>query len=193
MITIKISIGIVASIIGGLSFIPYFRDIFLNKTKPHMYTWLIWSLLQGTSVFIMLFSGAGIGVLPFVVGTILCGCIFILSFKYGTKNITLFDTICLIGALVALIFYIFLHNPVLSIILVCLIDFIGFIPTFRKSYIEPETETASTYIISAFSSALAIGALFNYSLITILYPATLILTDTTCWLIIILRKRKELI
>jgi hypothetical protein len=77
----------------------------------------------------------------------------------------------------------------LSIILVSVIDFIGFIPTFRKSYVEPKTETASTYIVSAISSILAIGALFNYSLVTMLYPMTLILTDTTCWLIIILRKK----
>jgi uncharacterized protein with PQ loop repeat len=190
MIDIKLLIGIFAGTIGALSFIPYFRDIFLHKTKPHIYTWLIWSLLQGTSVFIMLYGGAGIGVLPFVIGTILCGSIFILSLKYGTKNITLFDTICLIGALVALIFYIFLHNSLLSIILVSIIDFIGFIPTFRKSYVEPKTETASTYIVSAVSSVLAIGALLNYSVITILYPATLILTDTTCWLIIVLRRKK---
>ena len=190
MINIKFLIGIIAGIIGGLSFIPYFRDIFLQKTKPHMYTWLIWSLLQGTSVFIMLYGGAGIGVLPFVVGTVLCGSIFVLSFKYGTKNITLIDTICLIGALVALILYIFLHDPVASIILVALIDFIGFIPTFRKSYFEPKTETSSTYLVSAISSILAIAALLNYSLITMLYPITLILTDTTCWLIIVLRREK---
>ena len=190
MITIKIFIGVVAGVVGIFCFVPYFRDIFLNKTKPHIYTWLIWSLLQGTSVFIMLYGCAGIGVLPFVIGTILCGSIFILSFKYGTKNITLIDTICLIGALIALVFYIFLHNPVLSIILVTLIDFIGFIPTFRKSYVEPKTETASTYLVSAISSILAIFALLNYSLITILYPITLILTDMACWFIIIFRKRK---
>lgn len=190
MITLKIFIGLIAGVVGGLCFVPYFRDIFLHKTKPHIYTWLIWSLLQGTSVFIMLYGGAGIGVLPFVIGTILCGSIFILSFKYGTKNITLFDTICLIGALFALTFYIFLHDPLVSIILVSLIDFIGFVPTFRKSYVEPKTETSSTYLISAISSILAIGALLNYSFITLLYPITLILTDMTCWSIIIFRRRK---
>jgi hypothetical protein len=139
----------------------------------------------------MLHGGAGIGVLPFVIGTILCGSIFILSFKYGTKNITLIDTICLIGALIALVLYLFLHDPVSSIILVALIDFIGFIPTFRKSYIEPNTETASTYLVSAISSVLAIVALLNYSLITMLYPITLILTDMTCWFIIVFRRRNN--
>lgn len=191
MIDIKIFSGIVAGVVGVFCFVPYFRDIFFHKTKPHIYTWLIWSLLQGTSVFIMLYGGAGIGVLPFVIGTILCGSIFVLSFKYGTKNITLIDTICLIGALVALIFYIFLHDPMLSIVLVSVIDFIGFIPTFRKSYIEPKTETAFTYLVSAISSVLAIGALLNYSLITMLYPITLILTDMMCWFIIVLRRRNN--
>ena len=117
-------------------------------------------------------------------------CILACVADTGTKNVTTSDTICLIGALVALSFYILLHNPLLSIILVSIIDLIGFIPTFRKSYTEPQTETASTYIISAFSSLLAVGALLDYSLITMLYPTTLILTDTTCWFIIILRRNK---
>jgi len=190
MITAKIIIGIIASVIGIFCFIPYFRDIFRHKTKPHIYTWLIWSLLQGTSVVIMFYNGAGIGILPFIIGTTLCGSIFLLSFKYGTKNITPFDTVCLIGALVALIFYILLDNPMVSIVLVSLIDFIGFIPTFRKSYIEPNTETASTYLLSAISSVLAIGAFLNYSLIIVLYPLTVVLTDMICWFIIILRRKK---
>ena len=187
--SIKIIIGLIAGIIGGLCFIPYIKDIFLFKTKPHMYTWLIWSLLQITSVIIMLNNGSGIGALPFAVGSLLCGFVFILSFKYGTKNVTLSDTVCLIGALIALFFYIFLKNPVASIILVCVIDLIGFIPTFRKSYVEPKTETSSTYIVSAFSSILAVIALTNYSLITMLYPITLVITDSTCWLIITLRRK----
>lgn len=190
MITLKIITGLIASAIGIFCFVPYFRDIFLHKTKPHIYTWLMWSLLQGTGVFVMYYGGAGMGISPFVIGTILCGSIFILSFKYGTKNITLFDTVCLIGALIALIFYIFLHDPVLSIILVSVIDFVGFIPTFRKSYVEPKTETSSTYLISAISSMLAIAALLNYSLVTMLYPATLILTDMICWFIIVLRRKE---
>lgn len=190
MITIKIFIGTIASVIGTIAVIPYIRDIFLRKTEPHVYTWLIWSLLQGTSAFIMLYGGAGISAsLPFAIWSLLCGYIFILSFKYGTKNITLLDTICLIGALIALVIYVFLHNPLLSIIFVCVIDLIGFIPTLRKSYTEPKTETASTYILSAFSTLLIIIALFNYSLTTILYPITLILTDTLCGSIIILRRK----
>lgn len=190
IINAKIFIGLLAGIIGGLAFVPYIWDIFLRKTKPHIYTWLIWSLLQTTSVLVMIHNGAGTGISPFVVGAILCGCIFLLSFKYGTKNITVFDTICLVGAIIALIFYLYLHNPLISIILVSLIDIIGFIPTFRKSYIEPKTETPSTYIVSAFSSLLAIFALLDYSLITILYPTTLVFTDTMCWLIIISRRKR---
>ena len=186
--TIKILAGIIGTILSVACFYPYFRDIFNHKTQPHIYTWLVWSLLQGTSVIIMIRGGAGIGVWPFVVGSLLCGCVFLLSIKYGTKNITAFDTVCLIGALLAMLVYVFLHDPLLSIILVVGIDFIGFLPTLRKSYIEPKTETASTYILSAMSSVLAVAALSNYSVITLLYPITLIVLDTACWVVIVERR-----
>jgi hypothetical protein len=43
----KFIIAIIATVLTFLGFIPYFRDIFNRKTKPHLYTWLIWLITQG--------------------------------------------------------------------------------------------------------------------------------------------------
>ncbi len=47
---IKIISTIIATIIGVIAFFPYLKDIFSLKTKPHVYTWLIWVITQGTAV-----------------------------------------------------------------------------------------------------------------------------------------------
>jgi hypothetical protein len=69
-----------------------------------------------------------------------------LSFKYGTKNISKFDIFCLIASLFAIIVYVNINNPVWVIIVVATIDFVGFLPTFRKGFQEPFFETPSTFV-----------------------------------------------
>lgn len=41
-IDLKLIFSIGASIITIVVYYPYIKDIFLEKTKPHIYTWLIW-------------------------------------------------------------------------------------------------------------------------------------------------------
>lgn len=190
--SIKVIFAVVSSLIGISCFIPYIVDIFKGKTKPHSYSWLIWTILQTTGVIAMSSGGAGVGVMSLAIGAILCGFVFFLSLFYGSNNINIFDTICLIGALISIVIYFFLKDALLSVIVVAITDIIGFLPTFRKSYEEPNTETFSTYILSLISSLLALRALSVFSLTTSFYLISLVLTNGLCALIIYTRRRKYL-
>jgi hypothetical protein len=178
-----------SSLVGIACFVPYLRDIFKRKTQPHSYTWLIWTLLQTTGVMAMLAAGAGIGIASLAIGAALCGFIFLLSLYYGTRDIKIFDTVYLIAALGVLGIYIFLRDPLFSIIAVAAIDFIGFMPTLRKAYVDSYSETASNYVLSAFSSLLALGALRVVSVTTTLYLVSLVITNGVCAAIIITRRK----
>jgi hypothetical protein len=192
MINFQITLATLSSIVGIVCFIPYLRDIFRHTTKPHSYTWLIWAILQSIAAAAMWSGGAGVAVASSTIGAILCGFIFVLSLTYGTKNIKLFDTFCLVGALLTLVVYLFLHDALLSIILVTLIDFIAFLPTFRKTFVEPETETASTHLMSGVSNALAIGALANFTVTTMLYLTSIMIIDFVLGFLVLIRKKKKL-
>jgi hypothetical protein len=178
--TIKTACGIIATIISMVAFIPYLKDIFRKKTQPHSYTWLIWTILQITGVVAMFNNGAGIGALALATGALFCMYVFILSLKYGTKNITVFDTVCLIGALAAIGIYIFLHNPTLSVILITVIDFAGFLPTLRKAYAEPYSETISLFTLGVVWSTFNLVAISSYSIVTTLYPAFILFANALC-------------
>jgi len=108
---IKIIFAVLSSIVGISCFIPYILDIFKGKTKPHSYSWFIWTVLQTIGAISMFSIGAGLGVVSISIGAILCGFVFILSLKYGTHNIKTFDVVCLVGSLIAIFFYFFLHSP----------------------------------------------------------------------------------
>ncbi len=188
----KFLFAIGASICSLLCFPPYIRDIFKGTTKPHKYSWLIWTILQATGAIVIFHESPGWGGLSLAIGAVLCGYIFFLSLSRGTKHITTFDTICLIGALLAIGIWIFLKDPILSILLVGVIDFVGFLPTLIKAYREPKTETQSTYVLSVFSFGFSLFALTQYTFSTVFYLASLLLTNVVCVILISWGKQKQL-
>jgi hypothetical protein len=185
--TIHIVFAGVSSIMSVLCFLPYLRDIFRGTTKPHSYTWFVWALLQSIVARAMWTSGAGIAIASSVIGAALCGLIFLLSIRHGTKHITAFDTICLIGALGTMAAYLFLHNALLSVVFATLTDLIGTLPTLRKAYLEPHTETASTHLLSSGAGVCALLALATFSITTMLYVSATTVLDLICGVIVVTR------
>ncbi|MDP2944379.1 MAG: hypothetical protein Q8N57_02270, partial [bacterium] len=101
----KIILGALASIITFLAYLPYFRDIFRNKTKPHIFSWFIWGLLGTIAFFAQIIKGAGAGSWGTAVSAMICFIIVGLAFSRGEKNITLFDWLAFSGALVGLVLW----------------------------------------------------------------------------------------
>lgn len=153
-----------------------------------MYSWLIWTILQIVGVAAQLKDGAGYGAWALAVGALFCFTIFLLSFKYGTRNISRFDLVCLIAAVGAIGIYLYIDNPVWATIVVAVVDFVGFLPTFRKGFQEPFSETTSTFMLSAMANALSFTALQNYSVTTVLYIASLFFTNLSFATMILIRR-----
>jgi len=174
---LKLIASLVSAVLMAYGFVPYFRDIFAGKTKPHLYTWLVWSITFGTAALAAWHGGGNYGALSMSIGAVLVFLVFLLSFKYGTKNITLSDTIVLIAALIAVFVWWGLSNPFLAVLFVSIIDGLGYIPTFRKSFEEPWSETLSFWVFMTISDILIIISIANYNFLTVAYIATLIVLN----------------
>ena len=174
----------IATALGIACFVPYIRDISSGTTKPHSYTWFVWAALQAVVAQAMWRSGAGVAIAPLAIGAVLCFYIFILSLKHGARSVgggtKAFDLACLAGALGAIVAYTIFHSPLVSVVLATITDVLGFLPTLRKVYREPKTETASTHLMSGASNAFALAALASVSVTTVLYVATIMMLDFLC-------------
>ncbi|OGY94501.1 MAG: hypothetical protein A2406_04315 [Candidatus Komeilibacteria bacterium RIFOXYC1_FULL_37_11] len=189
----KLIFGLLATILSIFAFLPYIRDIFKNKTKPHLYSWLVWSIIQSVGVLAMIKGGAEFGSWGLAIGCLFCILIFFLSFKYGTKNITKIDTILLLATLITIVIWLREEDPLWSVILITIIDLLGFIPTYRKTYLAPDTETLDIYVLDVFSYGAAIVAIASYSLATTLYVGSLVLTNLVMVIIVLRRRSQSLI
>lgn len=170
-------LGAIAVIIAFVSYVPYFKDIFANKTKPHAFSWLIWGVLTGIAFFGQVAGGAGPGAWVTGFTAVICFIIFVFGLTKGKNNIVFIDWLSLIGAGIALLLWFITKGPLLSVIIITIIDALAFFPTFRKSFNKPREETAVTYFLSGLKFLLSIIALDNISVITALYPLSLVLMN----------------
>jgi hypothetical protein len=174
-----------------VAYYPYLRDMFRRIAQPHAYTWLIWTLTQGTGALASWKGGGGWAAVIIGVGALLCLLIFLLSLRYGTRNITRGDTIVLIGALAAIYVWWGLSQPLLAVVMVSTIDGVGYWPTWRKTYKEPQSETLAFWIAMVTTSTLIIITTESWNLLTLLYPIVQVLANTGVVAAILLGRRKD--
>jgi len=188
-IDFKLVIAIIATLLTVAVYFPYLKDLFQRKTKPHLYTWLIWAITQGTATVALLHGGGKFGAISLVVGTALVVVVLLLSFKYGTKNITKSDTFVLIAALLAIVVWWQLKNPFVAVLMISAIDGLGYIPTLRKSFAQPWSETLSFWGVMAIVMALTIIANAEYNVLTVTYLATLAIANTAVFTLCVFRRK----
>ena len=188
--SIRIAISIVAVALSVFGYGIYIRDIIRRKIKPHAFTFLIWTTATSIISGLQIYGGGGVGSWITFSMSIICAGIFILSLKYGEKNITVSDIVFLLLAFFALFLWLVIKQPVWSVILLVVTDLLGFVPTIRKSWNRPHEEGLATWEITAFRHALSILALEKFNILTTLYPITWVMGNTLFSIFIIVRRKQ---
>lgn len=155
----------------------YIRSILKHKTKPHLFTWLCWSISSSTIFIAQFLNGAGPGSWGTSFIAVFAIFIAILSFKYGTKDITFSDKIYLSLSLFSILLWFILKNPFWSVVTLVTMDFFAFFPTIRKTIKDPRSENSSLYSFGFVRHLVSILAMKNYSIITTLFPAMLVVMN----------------
>lgn len=190
MSDLKTVLGLVATVLVFIGYIPYLRDIIKGNTKPHLYSWFIWCFVTLIAFALQVSGGAGSGSLVTLAAALMCIAVIILGFKHHSQTvIKKVDIVFLVLALIALGLWIIAKQPVLSAILTTLVDLLGFAPTIRKSWNNPYSENLPFYFLNSARFGLAIISLQQYSIITALYPITWLLANSLFAGILILRRR----
>jgi hypothetical protein len=150
-----IFIAVLLNLIGSFW---YIKDIILGTTRPNLVTWFIWMLAPFIGVFFQIKAGAGFSVLPIFMAGFISFLVIIISIvkKNSYWKINTFDLTCGVISFTALMLYIFTRNLNISILFAIMSDALAYIPTIKKSWSFPSTETGLMYTTGILSNVLGL-------------------------------------
>jgi len=183
-------IGATSIALGVVGYAFYFRSIFRGITKPHIFTWLTYGILDSIVFSAQVIKGAGPGAWTLGFSVLACFVIAAIALHWGEKRITKSDWLCFIGALVAIAFWFVTSNPLGAVVIASLINLLALVPTFRKSYLRPHEESVSMWSFDIAKYALSIFALSSLNATTALFPVVIVVCNGALVTLILLRRRQ---
>lgn len=170
----KEALAAIAVIITFVAYVPYIRSILRGQTKPHVFSWIIWGVTTVFAFLGQLAGAGGIGAWPIgVSGVISLYVAFLAWERRADSTITRLDWAFLAAAFASLPVWWLTNDPLWAIIILTVVDMLGFGPTFRRAFHLPWGERVPYYVLMAVRNCIAIGALVTYSWTTVLFPGAI--------------------
>lgn len=167
--------GILSGALTMLGYIPYIVDTVKRQTQPERASWLIWSTIGSIAFFSQVYEGASDS-LWFagmqVTGTVVT---FLLSIKLGAgrylsrKNMSIF-----FAASVGLVAWYLAETAVYSLLISIGIGLLAGIVTVQKAYRDPESETATTWVLFLGASVCAVVSVGRIDWVILAFPLYLL-------------------
>ncbi len=180
--------GVLSLFLVIASAAPYILAIYRGQTKPHLFSWIIWTIPTAIVFAGQAVSDAGPG--GWATGfTLLCNIfIAVQSIKYMDKSITRSDWFFLIAGLAAIPLWILTKDPLYSVILVTVTDICGYGPTVRKSWNAPHEENALAYFMLLPKHVASLLAMQSMSLVNVLFPYAMIAVNGALVIFLLYRR-----
>lgn len=164
--------GGIALILTFVAFYPLIRSILREETKPHVFSWFIWGVGTVVVFVAQLSDGAGIGAWVIGASGVISLSVAVLAlWKAGDVSFVRMDWIFLGLAASALPLWFFTETALSAVIVLTLVDVLGFGPSVRKAYDVPHEENAIFFGLGAIRNGFVLLALDNFSWTTALFPA----------------------
>ncbi|WP_417222146.1 hypothetical protein [Amphritea sp.] len=187
---LKLIFSGLAILLTFVAFVPYIRSILRGNTRPHVFSWFIWGITTVIVFFAQLEAQGGIGAWPIGLSGVVTVGVAVLAFlKRADISITRTDWVFFTIALASLPFWYLTSDPLWTVVVLTLVDLLGFGPTMRKAYGFPHQENQLFFLSFMLRNVFVILALEHYSITTVLFPLS-IAVACSCLLMIVAYRRR---
>jgi hypothetical protein len=180
----------VAITLTFVAFYPYLRGIIQGTTKPHVFSWVIWGSTTFVVFLAQLQAGGGVGAWPIGVSGVITALIAAAAYvKRADITITRIDWLFFSAAMSSLPLWYATSDPTWAVVVLTVVDLLGFGPTVRKAYVAPHSESLAFFGLFAARNTVVVVALESYSVATVLFPAAIAVACVLLMLLIVYRRR----
>lgn len=163
---------------GSASYAVGLRDIFTNKYAPSVFSrtvWLLLAVMSTASVIVSKSTTASVVLASiFLLGN---AAICIASLFKGTRTFAKLEYVCLTILLTSGCVWLVFDTPLVSLVISLFAHFIGAIPTYRRVWEKPATESSGFWSLFFIASVLSICASWGEPLRLVMFPIYFALFD----------------
>ncbi len=138
-----------------------------GKTTPHRVTWFLWALIPSVALVAQLHEGVGLVTLQTVGFGLMPALVFVASFRApkATWVITRFDVVCGCLSLVGLLLWALTREGDYAVAFSIAADGLAALPTLRKAWSHPDSESPWAYLGGALGSGLTLLTITSWTFI----------------------------
>jgi hypothetical protein len=169
----------VAAFATLLATFVYVRSMFKGGAKPNRVSWLMWAIAPFIATAAATSNGVGWAALPVFMSGLSPLLIFAASFvsKKAHWALASFDYVCGLLSGLALVLWYVTKDPNVAIAFAIASDGLASIPTLRKAWKHPETESGWPFIVGIFNASTSFSALTIWAFSAYAFPAYLIVIN----------------
>jgi hypothetical protein len=139
--------GVAAGVLSLLAFVPYIASTLRGQTRPNRATWWVWTVCNGVLFASYYASGERRSAwvpLTYMAASLV---VAVLSLKRGEGGLSRFDQGCAVASAVGLALWALSGSPLTALAINIGVDFAGALPTIRKTYHDPRSESLSSWLL----------------------------------------------
>ncbi|HMK99692.1 MAG TPA: hypothetical protein VK428_05855 [Acidimicrobiales bacterium] len=169
---IDVHFVILGAAIGAVGTWWYLRDTLRGVTRPNRVTWALWTALPLLAFAVEVQAGVGLRALMTFVSGFGPLLVFVASFRnpHATWRIERIDWACGALSLAGLVVWLSAHQATVGLVAFIVADALAALPTLRKSWLAPETETAAAYATAALNGAITMLTVSRWTTAVVSFP-----------------------
>ncbi len=153
-----------------LSAYPYLLDVVHRRTRPRLFSWVIWTLLGAMATVAAYVEGEYASATLTAAATLETGAIAVVGWRCGKRVFERVDAVCLAGVVLGLLLWNRYDSPFVGLSAALAIDLLAAVPTVRHAWSKPREETTLAYLLCTAAAACSLAAMPRLTLMGSLYP-----------------------
>jgi hypothetical protein len=177
-------LAVALSLFGGYG---YIRDTVRGDTAPNRVTWSLWGVEGVLAFCVEVQEHVGLAALmTLMLGLVPCS-VVVASFRNpkGVWKLDAFDAVCGAVSVGGLVFWAFINEPTVALVSFVVADQVAALPTIRKSWLAPSTESPKLFFLGSTNCAITLLTLSQLTTAGAIFPGCILVTDLFVGLLIV--------
>jgi hypothetical protein len=140
--------GVLSTVVALIAIAPYYMAVLNGKTKPHQWSWFVFTVMNAIVTLSQFLEGGRFSVLISFTFCLSSFGTFLLALKYGTRDTSKLDRLLFAFSLFTIVVWVLTKNNATAIWLTVVIDVCATAMTTFKIRNDPQSEDPRPWMIA---------------------------------------------